>query len=179
MRWLISPSSRRGRRRAKKVPQDQAIGVSRGGRSTIERSALDPSAQQRGLNSPRGIHLIADLLGRPIVLRLTPGHHADIRIAPELVANAGAFRRLIADRAYDADRFRAILRDLGAQPVIPRRSNRTVPIRHDQRRYRERWRIEAAIGRLKDFRRIATRYDKLARTFLDAVTAATIYAFWL
>lgn len=65
------------------------------------------------------------------------------------------------------------------RPVIPGRSNRTVPIRHDRRRYRERWRIEATIGRLKNFRRVATRYDKLARTFLDAVTIAAIYTFWL
>ena len=91
------------------------------------------------------------------MLHLTPGHHADIRVAPALVAAAGPFRRLIADRAYDADRFRASLRELGAIPVIPGRNNRTIPIRHDQRRYRERWRIEATIGRLKDFRRVATR----------------------
>ena len=65
------------------------------------------------------------------------------------------------------------------RPVIPGRSNRTVPIRHDRRRYRERCRIEATIGRLKNFRRVATRYDKLARTFLDAVTIAAIYTFWL
>ena len=71
------------------------------------------------------------------------------------------------------------MREAGAIPVIPGRSNRTVPIRHDRRRYRERWRIEATIGRLKDFRRVATRYDMLARTFLDAVTIAAIYAFWL
>jgi transposase len=113
------------------------------------------------------------------VLQLTPGHHADIRVAPELVAKAGPFRHLIADRAYDADRFRAALREAGAAPVIPGRNNRAIPIRHDRRRYRERWRIEATIGRLKDFRRVATRYDKLARTFLDAVTIAAIYAFWL
>ena len=113
------------------------------------------------------------------MLYLTPGHHADIQIAPVLVAAAGPFRRLIADRAYDADRFRQALREAGATPVIPGRNNRAVPIRHDRRRYRERWRIEATIGRLKDFRRVATRYDKLARTFRDAVTLATIYAFWL
>jgi len=63
--------------------------------------------------------------------------------------------------------------------VIPGRRNRTVPTRHDKSRYRDRWRIEATIGRLKDFRRVATRYDKLARTCLDAVTLAAIYAFWL
>jgi transposase len=113
------------------------------------------------------------------VLHLTPGHHADITSATELVARAGPCRRLIADRAYDADRFRQSLHEAGTTPVIPGRRNRTVPIRHDRRRYRERWRIEATIGRLKDFRRVATRYDKLARTFLDTVTLAAIHAFWL
>jgi hypothetical protein len=53
------------------------------------------------------------------------------------------------------------------------------PARRVHSRYRERWRIEATIGRLKDFRRVATRYDKLARTFLDTVTLAAIHAFWL
>ncbi len=83
------------------------------------------------------------------------------------------------DRGYDADPLRERLRSAGATPVIPGRRHRTGKIRHDRKRYRERWRIEATIGRLKDFRRIATRYDKLARTFLDAVTLAAIYAFWL
>jgi transposase len=100
-------------------------------------------------------------------------------VAPELVARVGPLRRLIADRAYDADKFRDTLRAAGAQPIIPGRRNRAKPIRHDRRRYAERWRIEATICRLKDFRRVATRYDKLARTFLDAVTLATITAFWL
>ncbi len=113
------------------------------------------------------------------MLHLSPGHHSDIRTAPRLLAQAGPFQRLIADRGYDADWLRDDLRNLGAKPVIPGRRNRTQPIRHDRRRYRERWRIEATFCRLKDFRRIATRYDKLADNFLAAVTIATIYAFWL
>ena len=123
--------------------------------------------------------MITDLLGRPIVLHLTPGHHADIRVAPDLIDKAGPFNRLIADRAYDADAFRQLLRSNGARHIIPGRQNRTKPIRHDKKRYTQRWRIEATIGRLKDFRRVATRYDKLARTFKDAVTLAAIYMFWL
>ena len=83
------------------------------------------------------------------------------------------------DRAYDADRLRTALRDAGAMPVILGRRNRAVPVHLDRRRYPERRRIEAIMGRLKDLRRVATRYAKLARTFLDAVTLATSYAFWL
>jgi transposase len=67
----------------------------------------------------------------------------------------------------------------GTIPVIPGRRSRKRPIRHDERRYRDRWRIEAAFCRLKDFRRVATRYDKLAINFLSAVVLAAIVAFWV
>jgi transposase len=64
-------------------------------------------------------------------------------------------------------------------PIIPGRRNRKRTVRYDQKRYRDRWRIEAAFCRLKDFRRVATRYDKLARNFLSAVALAAIIAFWI
>lgn len=88
-------------------------------------------------------------------------------------------RRLIADRAYDAGSLRTALRSAGTTPIIPGRRSRRRPIRHDESRYRDRWRIEAAFCRLKDFRRIATRYDKLAANFLSAVILAAIVAFWV
>ena len=88
-------------------------------------------------------------------------------------------KRLIADRGYDANSLRARLRDQGTIPVIPGRRNRKRPIQYDERRYRDRWRIEAMFCRLKDFRRIATRYDKLARNYLSAVALVTVIAFWL
>jgi len=149
-----------GCRRPKKATQDQAIGVSRGGRSTK-------------------IHLATDLLGRPIAIHLTAGHHSDIRSVDALFSKVGPCTRLIADRAYDADALRRKLRDSGINPVIPGKKNRLVKIRHDKEAYKQRWRIEATIGRLKDFRRVATRYDKLARTFRDTVALAAIYMFWL
>ena len=65
----------------------------------------------------------------------------------------------------------------GVKPIIPGRINRKRAIRYDEKRYKDRWRIEAAFCRLKDFRRIATRYDKLAVNFLSAVALATIIAF--
>lgn len=88
-------------------------------------------------------------------------------------------KRLIADRGYDANRLRAKLRDQGATPVIPGRRNRKRRIQHDKRRYADRWRIEAMFCRLKDFRRVATRYDKLARNLFSAVVLAAAVAFWL
>ncbi|MGH8513940.1 MAG: IS5 family transposase, partial [Gammaproteobacteria bacterium] len=138
----------------------RAIGLSRGGQTTK-------------------IHVLTDVLGRPAVIRLTPGNVSDIRIADELIEAAGPVRRLIADRGYDANRLRRTLRSVGTVPVIPGRRSRKRPIRHDERRYRDRWRIEAAFCRLKDFRRVATRYDKLALNFLSAVVLATIIAFWV
>ena len=118
-------------------------------------------------------------MGRPAIIRLTPGNVSDIRIADELIEAAGPARRLIADRGYDANRLRRTLRSGGTVPVIPGRRSRKRPIRHDERRYRDRWRIEAAFCRLKDFRRVATRYDKLALNFLSAVVLAAIIAFWV
>jgi transposase len=96
-----------------------------------------------------------------------------------LIKAAGPVRRVIADRGYDANRFRCSLRSVGTVPIIPGRRSRKRPIRHDRRRYRDRWRIEAAFCRLKDFRRVATRYDKLAINFLSAVVLTAIIAFWV
>ena len=90
----------------------------------------------------------------------------------------GPMRRLLADRGYDANHLRAYLRQNGTTPVIPGRRSRKRPVRHDKRRYRDRWRIEAAFCRLKDFRRVATRYDKLAANFASAVALAAVVAFW-
>ena len=82
-----------------------------------------------------------------------------MRTASEVLAEApGRIRRLSADKGYDADWLRADLRNSGITPIIPGKRGRKRRIRHDKRRYRERWRIEATFNRLKDFRRIATRY---------------------
>ena len=90
----------------------------------------------------------------------------------------GRIRRLAADKGYDADWLRTDLRGKGITPIIPGKRGRRRRIRHDKRRYRERWRIEATFNRLKDFRRIATRDDKLARNYASAVTLAAVIAFW-
>ncbi len=99
-------------------------------------------------------------------------------MADTLLARCGPVQRLIADRGCDANALRRTLREAGAVPITPGRRKRKTSIRHDQRRRRDRWRVEAAFCRLKDFRRIATRYDKLAANFLSAVCLAAVVTFW-
>jgi transposase len=110
---------------------------------------------------------------------LTPGNVADVKAAPELLARLGRTRYLLADKGYDADALRRSLRLAGTVPVIPGRRSRKRAIRYDKQRYRDRHLIENAFCRLKDFRRVATRYDKLAANFLSGVALATAFAFWL
>jgi len=112
-------------------------------------------------------------------LLLTPGNVSDITVANTLVSQAVGMRYLIADKGYDADALRNSLRKAGTVPVIPGRSNRKRKIRFDKTRYKDRHLVENAFCRLKDFRRVATRYDKLSRNFLSAVALATILAYWI
>jgi transposase len=138
----------------------QAIGRSRGGRTTK-------------------IHALTDDAGRPRVLRLSAGNVNDGTMATALLAAAGPISHLMADRAYDANALRAWLAERGTLAVIPSTRSRTVPIPHDRDLYRQRNRIERMFCRLKDFRRVATRYDKLARNYDAAVHIAAIAAFWI
>ncbi|WP_417398492.1 IS5 family transposase [Glycocaulis abyssi] len=141
-------------------PKNQAIGPSRGGQTTK-------------------LHALTDVVGRPFALTLTAGNAADITVAPALLARAERVKYLIADKGYDGDGLRSTIRQAGAVPVIPGRANRKRKVRLDARRYRDRHLVENAFCRLKDFRRVATRYDKLAANFLSAAALAAIVAFWI
>ena len=88
-------------------------------------------------------------------------------------------KALLADKGYDGDRFRENLLMRGILPIIPPRSNRKAPVHPDYRRYKDRNRIERMWGRIKDFRRIATRYDKLARNYLSAALIAAAVIYWV
>jgi transposase len=110
---------------------------------------------------------------------LTAGNVSDIKAAPALLDQLRGARYLIADKGYDADALRQGLRDQGITPVIPGRRHRKRKINYDESRYRERHLAENAFSRLKDFRRVATRYDKLARNFFSAAALATLLAYWL
>ena len=141
-----------------KKDEDQAIGRSRGGLSTK-------------------IHALVDALGNPLALLLTPGQAHDLVGADALLPQMAA-DLLIADRAFDADK--RVLQPLaaaGKSAVIPPRPNRVTPRQFDQHLYKARHLIENLFCKLKQFRAIATRYDKTARNFLAAIhlAAATIW----
>lgn len=113
------------------------------------------------------------------MLLLSAGNINDITMAQALIEAAGSFRRLLADKGYDADHLRKRLAERGAEAVIPSTTSRKAPIPYDANAYRERNRVERMWCRLKDFRRIATRYDKLARNYLSSVLIAAACAYWL
>ena len=110
---------------------------------------------------------------------MTAGQVSDYTGAAALIGSLPAAEWLIADRGYDADWFREALKDKGIRPCIPGRKSRGKAVRYDRRRYKRRNRIEIMFGRLKDWRRIATRYDRCAKTFLSAVALAANVIFWL
>jgi len=136
-------------RRGAKKNGEQAIGRSRGGLTTK-------------------IHALVDALGNPVDLMLTPGQAHDLACAEPLLENADPYA-CIGDKAYDADPLIDKLTQRGITPVIPPKANRKTTRTCDFVLYCERNLIERFFNKLKHFRGIATRYDKLARNFLAAV----------
>ena len=110
----------------------------------------------------------------PVKLSLTPGQTHDIKAAAELLADIGAGKMLLADKAYDADWLRAMISAQGAWANIPPKSNRKNPVCFSPLLYKKRNLIERFFNKLKYFRRIATRYDKLGSIFLAMAKLACI-----
>lgn len=138
----------------------QAIGTSRGGRTSK-------------------IHGLTDAAGRPRVLLISPGNLSDMTMAPALIEAArGRFDKLIADRGYDSNAIRAAIEQQDAEVVIPATRSRKAPLPYDRQAYRARNLVERLWCRLKDWRRIATRYDKLAANYMAGVLLAAIITFW-
>jgi transposase len=138
---------------------EQALGTSRGGRTSK-------------------LHALTDGKGRPRVLILTAGNINDISVAAQLIERAGPIRKLLADKAYDANHLRHLLAKRKIKAVIPSTTSRNQPIPYDTTAYKERNRIERLWCRLKDWRRIATRYDKLARNYLSGACLAASLTCW-
>ena len=123
--------------------------------------------------------MVCDGLGRPLTLFLSPGQMSDAKGALAFLSDLPSAKVLLADKGYDADWFREALDEKGIMPCIPARRGRKNPASHDRTLYRQRHRIENLFARLKDWRRIATRYDRCAHTFMAAITIAAIMIFWI
>ena len=121
---------------------------------------------------------MTDGAGRPRVLLLSSGNINDMTMAPALIEAAGPFTRLLADRGYDTNAIRTLVAARGAEAVIPTTSARRTPIPYDREAYRARNQVERLWCRLKDWRRVATRYDKLAANYLSSALIAATLTYW-
>ncbi len=124
------------------------------------------------------IHALTDTCGRAVAFILSPGNLADISLAPALLSLLPAPNRLLADKGYDANSLRRSLAETATEAVIPSKRSRKAPLPYDATAYRDRNKIERAFCRLKNWRRIATRYDKLAENFASAVAIAATIIWW-
>ena len=125
---------------------EQALGRSRGGFTTK-------------------VHITVDGLGNPLRLRLTAGERHDITQASALIAGL-RFEHVIADRGYAAQEFIDLVVESGAEAVIPPKRNAKHPHEYDEWLYHERHLVECFINKIKHFRRVFSRFDKLAKRYL-------------
>lgn len=120
---------------------------------------------------------MVDALGNPLRWILTGGEVADITQAPTLIEGMHA-QTVVGDKGYDADALVAQINAAGAAAVIPPRSTRREQRAYDRHVYKDRNLVERFFNRLKQFRRIATRYEKLASTFTSLLNMVCAYI-WL
>jgi transposase len=125
------------------------------------------------------LHAVTDTRGRPVRFFITAGQVSDYTGAAALMNGLPEADWLLADRGYDADWFREGLIDKGTRPCILGRKSRKTTIKYDKRRYKRRNLIERVFGRIKDWRRVATRYDRSPTVFLSAIILAATVIFWL
>jgi transposase len=134
--------------------EERAIGISRGGPTTK-------------------LHMACDAHGNPIDFKVTGGEVHDIKAAPEIVSKLNGAENFIADKGYDSEELRELVRAKGMRPVIPRKSNSRKPNpEFDTHLYKMRHLVENLFARLKHYRGIATRFEKLARNFKSMVYIA-------
>ena len=110
---------------------------------------------------------------------LSEGQMSDYKGAALTLDALPAAKEMIADRGYDSDAYRQALAANGIAACIPGRKNRKVRIAYDTKLYRQRHRIENMFAKLKDWRRVATRYDRCAHTFMSAIVIAATMIFWI
>ena len=138
--------------------------------------------EKQGIGQTRGganskIHALVDAKARPVRLLLSPGNRSDIIYAPDLVEDVYD-RTILADKAYDSDEFRALLAAFGLGCCIPPKSNRVDPPPYNRIQYKKRHRVENCFQRLKEYRAIAMRLEKLGSRYMGFVTLVSILI-WL
>lgn len=140
--------------------------------------------EAEGLGRSRGgfttkLHARCDRQGRPLCFVLTPGQAHDVKgFGPLFGMLADRIEALLADKGYDTDAIREELAKADVEAVIPAKSNRRTPITHDRKKYRWRNLVERLFNKLKNWRRVATRYDKTAESYLGFVALASV-TLWL
>ncbi|MER8505125.1 IS5 family transposase [Mesorhizobium sp. M0045] len=125
------------------------------------------------------LQVVCDGKGRPRLLHLSEGQANDHKTAAAVIEDLPAAKSLLADRAYSSAAFRQALVERGITPCIPPHAKHRVQHSYDPVLYRQRHRIENMFARLKDWRRIHTRYDRCAHTFLSAIAFAAAFIFWI
>src|SRR5690606_20521533 len=152
------------------------------------RSTAPPAAQKgalaHGIDITKGgrntkLHAVCDEKGRPHVLLLTPGNTHDAKVAMLAIDAVPTSDYLVADKGYDSNALRSWLIERGTTPVIPSKSNRKIPIDHDRQNYRQRNVVERMFCRFKDWRRVATRFDRNINTFMATIAIAAVVMWWL
>lgn len=154
----------------------------------------DPEAPDEALGRSRGgfttkIHLRCEGYGKPVTVAVTAGQVHDSQVAPVLMSRGaikrigrGRFRlrpaKVVGDKAYSSRRFRISMRQRGIIPVIPTKANERRQRNFDREAYRQRNFVERMINKLKNFRRIATRYEKRAANYLNMIMIAVVLL-WL
>ncbi len=121
------------------------------------------------------LHAVTDRIGRPLDFFMIAGQISDDTGVAALLDGLPPDEWMLADRGYDADWFRDALEEKGIKPCIPGRK----PIKYDKRKCKRHNRIEIMFDRLKDWRRVATRYDRCPTVFFSAICLAATIIFWL
>lgn len=138
-----------------------------------KKAGCQESGRSRGGLTTK-LHVAVDALGNPLRVILSAGQIADIEQAAALIKDQPA-EFVVADKGYDSDAFVEAIAAQGGKAVIPPRSNRTSPRTFDRHIDKSRNLIERFFSRIKQFRRVATRYDKLAKSFLSFVHLACAF----
>jgi transposase len=134
---------------------------------------------RHGVVATARFHAICDKQGRPHVLMITPGNVHDMKVAKACIAAVPPSAELVGDKGYCSNELHAWLAERGTQAVIPSKRNHKVQIAYDLAIYKQRHVIERMFCRIKDWRRVATRFDRNIKNFMATIAIAATVIWWL